>query len=229
MLDLCTGGGSLAILAARVFPNAAVDAADISADALAVARRNVEEHGLEERIRLVEGDLFSGLGASRYDLILANPPYVESAAAAAFPPEYAAEPKLAHVGGKDGLDVVRRIVAAARGHLRRGGGLICEIGQGRAAFEASFPDLEVVWLDTSESEGEVFFAVAEALPKADASRSKIMRPKAAAPPRPERSPPTTPTLSERSRIGILSRASAAACATGDAPADSRPTISTSPG
>jgi ribosomal protein L3 glutamine methyltransferase len=189
VLDLCTGGGSLAILAARVFPNAAVDAADISADALAVARRNVAEHGLEDRIRVVEGDLFSGLGAARYDLILANPPYVEAAAAAAFPPEYAAEPQLAHVGGADGLDIVRRIVAAARGHLRASGGLICEIGQGQDAFEASFPDLSVVWLDTRESEGEVFFAAAEALPKADASRPKITRPTAAAPPRPARSPP----------------------------------------
>jgi ribosomal protein L3 glutamine methyltransferase len=188
-LDLCTGGGSLAILAARVFPNAAVDAADISADALAVARRNVEEHGLEDRIRLVESDLFAGLGAARYDLILANPPYVETEAVAAFPPEYAAEPKLAHLGGADGLDIVRRIVATARGHLRTGGALICEIGQGRAAFEASFPELGVVWLDTSESEGEVFFAAAEALPKASGSRPALTRPTIAAPPRPTRSPP----------------------------------------
>jgi ribosomal protein L3 glutamine methyltransferase len=165
-LDLCTGGGSLAILAARVFPNAVIDATDLSADALAVARRNVEEHGLGERIRLVEGDLFSGLGAARYDLILANPPYVETAAVANFPPEYAAEPKLAHVGGEDGLDIVRNIVAQARGHLRPGGALICEIGGGRAVFEASFPELDVVWLDTRESEGEVFFAAAEALPTA---------------------------------------------------------------
>ena len=164
LLDLCTGGGSLAVLAARVFPNAAIDATDISQEALVVAKRNVWDHGLAERIRLVEGDLFSGLGAGRYDVILSNPPYVESAAAAAFPPEYAAEPKLAHVGGADGLDIVCRIVGEARGRLTPGGALICEIGQGRAAFEASFPQLDVVWLDTRESEGEVFFAVAEALP-----------------------------------------------------------------
>ena len=117
VLDLCAGGGSLAILAARVFPNAAIDAVDLSADALAVARRNVEEHGLQDRIRLVESDLFAVLGGARYDLILANPPYVEADAVAAFPPEYAAEPKLAHLGGADGLDVVRRIVAAAHARI----------------------------------------------------------------------------------------------------------------
>jgi ribosomal protein L3 glutamine methyltransferase len=172
VLDLCTGGGSLAVLAARVFPNAEIDATDISADALAVAKRNVEDHGLGDRIRLVEGDLFSRLGAARYDVIISNPPYVESAAAAAFPPEYAAEPKLAHVGGEDGLDIVRRIVTEARGRLAPGGVLICEIGLGRAAFEASFPGLDVVWLDTRESESEVFFAVADALPAAAPRRVK---------------------------------------------------------
>jgi len=166
VLDLCTGGGSLAILAARVFPNAAIDAADLSPDALAVARRNVEVHGLSDRIRRVEGDLFSGLRAERYDLILTNPPYVTEAAAAAFPPEYAAEPRLAHVGGPDGLDVVRRIVREARSHLSPGGALVCELGAGREAFEAAFPDLDALWLDTAESEGEVFFAHAEALPAA---------------------------------------------------------------
>ena len=166
VLDLCTGGGSLAILAAHVFPNAEIDAIDVSPDALAVARRNVEEHGLEKRIRLIEGDLFSGLGAERYDLILTNPPYVTEAAAAAFPPEYAAEPRLAHVGGADGLDIVRRIVREARAHLTPGGALVCELGEGRELFEAEFPDLDVMWLDTAESEGEVFFARAEALPAA---------------------------------------------------------------
>jgi ribosomal protein L3 glutamine methyltransferase len=166
VLDLCTGGGSLAILAARVFPNADIDATDLSPDALAVARRNVEEHGLADRIRLIEGDLFAGLGAERYDLILTNPPYVTEAAAAAFPPEYAAEPRLAHVGGVDGLDIVRRIVREARGHLNPGGALVCELGEGRELFEAAFPDLDALWLDTAESEGEVFLARAEALPAA---------------------------------------------------------------
>jgi ribosomal protein L3 glutamine methyltransferase len=170
VLDLCTGGGSLAILAARVFPNAAIDASDISSDALAVAARNLAEHGLGERVRLVESDLFTALGSARYDLILANPPYVEDAAVAAFPGEYAAEPKLAHVGGPDGLDIVRRIVSEARAHLNPGGGLLCEIGQARPAFEAWFPNFEVLWLDTEESEGEVFFAGAENLPGAPRGR-----------------------------------------------------------
>jgi ribosomal protein L3 glutamine methyltransferase len=165
VLDLCAGGGSLAILAARVFPRARIDAADISPDALAVARRNVMEHGLADRISLRESDLFATLGGARYDLILCNPPYVEAAAVAAFPPEYAAEPKLAHAGGADGLDLVRRILREARAHLNPGGALLCEIGQGRERFEAEFPELDAVWLDTAESEGEVFFAAAEALPE----------------------------------------------------------------
>ncbi len=171
VLDLCTGGGSLAILAARVFPGAAIDAVDLSADALDVARRNVREHGLDERIRLLQGDLFAPLKGERYDLILTNPPYVEAAAAAAFPPEYAAEPKLAHVGGEDGLDLVRTIVRQARAHLTPGGALVCEIGQARAAFEAEFPDLNVTWLDTEESEGEVFFAAAADLPSPSRPRA----------------------------------------------------------
>jgi len=158
VLDLCTGGGSLAILAARVFPNAHIDAVDLSHDALAVARRNVAAHDLERRVALYEGDLFAPLGAKRYDLILTNPPYVETAAVAAFPPEFAAEPRLAHDGGADGLALVRRILRAAPGHLTANGALICEIGRGRARLEAEFPALPLIWLDTRESEGEVFFA-----------------------------------------------------------------------
>jgi ribosomal protein L3 glutamine methyltransferase len=178
VLDLCTGGGSLAILAARVFPNAAISASDISADALAVAEKNLAEHGLKDRIRLVESDLFAALGSARYDLILANPPYVEDAAVAAFPREYAAEPKLAHIGGPDGLDIVRRIVGEARAHLNPRGGLLCEIGQGQPAFEASFPNLEVIWLDTEESEGEVFYAKTENLPPARVKRGRAKGPSA---------------------------------------------------
>lgn len=170
ILDLCAGGGSLAILAARIFPNARIDAADISPDALAVTARNLAEHRLEDRVRPIESDLFAALTGRRYDLILTNPPYVTSAAVAAFPPEYAAEPRLAHIGGEDGLDLVRRIVAGARAHLNPGAKLVCEIGDGRAAFEAAFPDLDLVWLDTAESEGEVFFAAAEALPADAKSR-----------------------------------------------------------
>jgi ribosomal protein L3 glutamine methyltransferase len=163
VLDLCTGGGSLAILAARVFPHARIDAVDLSADALAVARRNVDDHGLGHRIALSEGDLFAPLGARRYDVILTNPPYVETAAIEAFPPEYAAEPRLAHEGGHDGLSVIRRILRAAPNHLTKNGALICEIGAGRARFEREFPDLPLIWLDTRESVGEVFFARANDL------------------------------------------------------------------
>jgi ribosomal protein L3 glutamine methyltransferase len=157
VLDLCTGGGSLAILAARVFRQAQVDAVDLSPDALAVARRNVDEHGLAGRIALRQGDLFAPLGDKRYDVILTNPPYVETAAIAAFPPEFAAEPRLAHDGGADGLAIVRRILEEAAAHLTAEGALICEIGAGRDRLQAEFPDLPLIWLDTRESEGEVFF------------------------------------------------------------------------
>ncbi|HEY1944016.1 MAG TPA: 50S ribosomal protein L3 N(5)-glutamine methyltransferase, partial [Roseiarcus sp.] len=156
-LDLCVGGGSLAILAARTFPNAQIDAVDLSPDALAVARRNVGDHGLSERISLYQGDLFAPVGGKRYDLILTNPPYVEAESVDAFPPEYAAEPRLAHEGGPDGLSIVRRILNEARAHLTPNGALICEIGTGRALLESEFPDLPLIWLDTEESEGEVFF------------------------------------------------------------------------
>jgi ribosomal protein L3 glutamine methyltransferase len=156
VLDLCAGGGSLAILAARVFPNAAIDAVDLSADAIAVARRNVEEHDLVDRVQLLTGDLFQPLADARYDLILANPPYVDAEALAAFPPEYAAEPRMAHAGGADGLDLVRRILADAPGHLRPDGALICEVGLGRERLMRDYPDLPFVWLDTEESVGEVF-------------------------------------------------------------------------
>ena len=157
-LDLCAGGGSLAILAARVFANARIDAVDVSADALAVARRNVDEHDLADRVTLHQGDLFAPLGAARYDLILANPPYVDAESLAAFPPEYSAEPRLAHAGGGDGLDIVRRILAAAGAHLTQEGALVCEVGRARARLESAYPDLPFLWLDAeeSEAEGEVF-------------------------------------------------------------------------
>ena len=159
VLDLCAGGGSLAILAARVFPDATIDAVELSAGALAVARRNVEEHDLADRVTLYEGDLFAPLGAKRYDLILANPPYVDAESLAAFPPEYAAEPRLAHAGGRDGLDIVRRILAEAGAHLTQEGALVCEVGRARAILEAAYPELPFLWLDAedSEAEGEVFF------------------------------------------------------------------------
>lgn len=156
VLDLCTGGGSLAILAALAFPNASVDAVDISLDALAVARHNVADYGLEDRIRLIDSDLFANLAGERYDLIMSNPPYVDAEAVASFPPEYKKEPVLAHAGGEDGLDLVRRILAEAPRHLAPEGQIVVEIGRGRAILESDFPDLPFLWLDTEGSEGEVF-------------------------------------------------------------------------
>ena len=161
VLDLCTGGGPLAIIAARVFPNARIDAVDLSAAALEVARENLDLHQLAERITLHQGDLFGPLAGRRYDLIITNPPYVAAPEVAAFPPEYAAEPRMAHLGGDDGLDLVRRILAEAGDHLTPGGGVICEIGTGQDILEAEF-DLPFVWLDTAESEGEVFWLPAAA-------------------------------------------------------------------
>jgi ribosomal protein L3 glutamine methyltransferase len=157
VLDLCTGSGCLAILAARHFPNAEVDAVDISKDALAVAARNVADHGLEGQIELCRGDLFGPLGDKRYDLIISNPPYVDEAGMASLPRECRAEPKLAFDGGADGLDVVRRILDEAGKHLTANGGLLCEIGRGRGNLEAAYPQLPLLWLDTEDSDGEVFW------------------------------------------------------------------------
>lgn len=156
VLDLCTGSGCLAVLAAMQFEGASVDAVDLSPQALDVARRNVALHGMEERIRLLQGDLFAPTGRARYDLIITNPPYVAAAEVAAFPGEYRHEPEMAHLGGEDGLDLVRNILGGAKSHLKPGGGLICEIGTGRDRLEAEF-DLPFVWLDTELSEGEVFW------------------------------------------------------------------------
>jgi ribosomal protein L3 glutamine methyltransferase len=160
VLDLCTGSGCLAILAAHHFPNATVDAVDISKGALEVAARNVGEYGLADRISLHRGDLFAPLGGNRYDLIITNPPYVDAEGMAALPPECRAEPKLAFDGGADGLDVVRRILRDAPDHLTPDGGLICEIGRGRELVDEAFPDLPLLWLDTEDSEGEVFWIAA---------------------------------------------------------------------
>jgi ribosomal protein L3 glutamine methyltransferase len=157
VLDLCTGSGCLAIIAAMCLPNAEIDAVDLSADALEVAKLNVADHGMDDRIRLKHGDLFKPLKSARYDLIITNPPYVAAAEVAAFPPEYANEPQLAHLGGSDGLDLVRRILAEAPAHLTPEGGLICEIGTGRHILEEEYPALPFTWLDTEQSEGEVFW------------------------------------------------------------------------
>jgi ribosomal protein L3 glutamine methyltransferase len=163
VLDLCTGSGCLAILAALAFPNATVDASDISEEALVVAERNVRDYGLEERISLLHSDLFAAHAGKRYDLVIANPPYVGAEALAAFPPEYAAEPRIAHDGGTDGLEIVRRILAGAGAHLTPTGSLLAEVGTGRALLEQELPQLPFLWLDTAESEGEVFLLPASAL------------------------------------------------------------------
>lgn len=172
VLDLCTGAAPLAIIAAHIFPNAEIDAVEISPAALEVARRNVADYGLEERVHLLEGDLYAPAGKRCYDLILANPPYVTAEAVADFPPEFQAEPKLAHLGGTDGLDLVRRILDGARQHLNESGHLIVEIGMGRPALEAAYPDLPFLWLDTETSTGEVFHLEAKALPNSTPKRGK---------------------------------------------------------
>jgi ribosomal protein L3 glutamine methyltransferase len=164
VLELCTGSASLAILAAHAFPNADVDAVDISAPALEVAALNVTEYGLEDRIALFEGDLFAPLPERRYDVIIANPPYVNSASMAELPAEYRHEPALALAGGDDGMDIVRRIVGQARNWLTEQGVLIVEIGNERAHVEAAFGGLDLVWLPTSAGEDSVFLLSANDLP-----------------------------------------------------------------
>jgi ribosomal protein L3 glutamine methyltransferase len=157
VLDLCTGSGCLAVLASRNFPNARIDAADISKDALVVAACNVGDYALEDRITLHQGDLFKPLLDERYDLIITNPPYVDAEGMAGLPRECRFEPKLAFDGGPDGLDIVRRILGEAGKHLTPQGGLLCEIGRGRELLEAAFPQLPLLWLDTEDSDGEVFW------------------------------------------------------------------------
>ncbi len=156
VLDLCTGSGCLAILAAEAFGQAQVDAVDLSADALAVAALNVADYGLDERIRLVESDLFAALEGRTYDVIISNPPYVNAESVAALPAEYQAEPALALGSGSDGLDATRRILAAAPAHLNPGGVLVVEIGHNRDVLEAAYPALPFTWLDTAGGDQFVF-------------------------------------------------------------------------
>ncbi len=163
VLDLCTGNGSLAVLAALAWPQAHVDAADLSADALAVARINLEQHELGERITLHLGDGLAALGAHRYDLILCNPPYVNAASMAALPPEFLAEPGLALHGGSDGMDFIRNLLVNAAEYLNEGGALVLEIGHEREHFDAAFPQLDAIWLPTSGGDDQVLLLTRSAL------------------------------------------------------------------
>jgi ribosomal protein L3 glutamine methyltransferase len=163
ILELCTGSGCLSILMADVFEAAQIDAVDISADALAVARRNVDDYELGDRISLVQSDLYDALPKKTYDLIITNPPYVNAGSMAKLPQEYRHEPQIALAGGDDGMDLVRRIVEGARERLNPGGLLIVEIGNEREHAEAAFPDLELTWLSTSAGDDMVFMLTAEQL------------------------------------------------------------------
>ncbi|MEC5215668.1 ribosomal protein L3 glutamine methyltransferase [Actimicrobium sp. GrIS 1.19] len=163
ILELCTGSGCLAIMLADAFPNAHVVATDISADALAVARRNVDEYQLQDRITLIESDLYANVPATKFDLIITNPPYVNSASMEKLPAEYLHEPTLALAGGDDGMALVRGIVAGARERLTDKGVLVVEIGNERAFAEAAFPRLELTWMSTSAGDDMVFLVGAEQL------------------------------------------------------------------
>jgi ribosomal protein L3 glutamine methyltransferase len=163
VLDLCTGSGCLAILAAHAFPNANVDATELSEDALQVALRNVADYGLGKRVRLLRGDLFEGLGDARYGVIVANPPYVTAQAMAVLPAEYRAEPELALAGGVDGLAVVRRILAQAPSRLTETGVLAVEIGDNRETLEAAYPELEFTWPSLASGGDAVFVVTAAQL------------------------------------------------------------------
>jgi len=163
VLDLCTGNGSLAVLAALAWPEVQVDAADLSGDALAVARLNVERHRLDDRIALCQGDGLAAVAGRRYDLILCNPPYVNQAAMAALPAEYQAEPVLALAGGADGMDFVRGLLRDAPAAMTDDAVLVLEIGHERAHFEQAFPGLDTVWLPTSAGDDQVLLLTRQAL------------------------------------------------------------------
>ena len=163
VLELCTGSGCLAIMLADAFPNAQVDAVDLSTDALEVAKRNVEDYQLEKRVHLIHSDLYEKVPAKKYDLIISNPPYVNSTAMASLPAEYRHEPNMALAGGKDGMDLVRRIVKEAKHRLTAKGMLIVEIGNEFAHAETAFHDLGLTWLSTSAGDASVFLLTADQL------------------------------------------------------------------
>ena len=168
VLDLCSGNGSLALLAAMAYPDVTVDAADLSADALAVARINIDKHGLAGRINLIESDGFASV-PGRYDLILCNPPYVNAQSMAALPPEFHTEPALAldgnQHGGSDGMDFIRSLLREAPQHMSEHAVLVLEIGNERDHFEAAFPKLEALWLETSAGEDQVLLLTRDVLAK----------------------------------------------------------------
>lgn len=163
VLDMCTGSGCLAILSALAFPYAQVDAVDVSPDALEVARRNVDDYGLADRLALHQSDLFDSLPERQYDVIVCNPPYVNSGSMDVLPQEYRHEPQLALAGGTDGMDLVRRILQAAPRYLSENGVLVLEIGHERDFFEAAFPELSPVWLDTEEASDQLLLLTREQL------------------------------------------------------------------
>ncbi|BCF88189.1 50S ribosomal protein L3 N(5)-glutamine methyltransferase [Paraburkholderia largidicola] len=164
VLELCTGSGCLAILAAHAFPNADIDAVDLSPAALEVAARNVHDYELDERVALFEGDLYAPLPERRYDVIITNPPYVNAESMKALPAEYKHEPEMALAGGADGMDIVRRIIADARNWLTDEGVLVIEIGNEREHVEAAFGGLDLVWMSTSAGDDNVFLIQASDLP-----------------------------------------------------------------
>jgi len=206
-LDLCTGSGCLAILLALSFQRAGVDAADLSRDALEVARRNVRDYGLESRVKLHESDLFAGLPGRRYDLIVSNPPYVREAVMRKLPAEYRREPALALAGGRDGLDLVRRIVREAPDHLEENGVLVTEVGHARERVERAFPALPLLWPQTSGGDDCVFVITREALLAARV-RSRPATRAAASPRRPAARSPARASAAAAARRRRSARGSA---------------------
>ncbi len=164
-LDMCTGSGCLAILTALAFPDAKVDAVDLSSDAISVAEKNVGDYQLQDRISVIQSDAFANLDGRRYDLIISNPPYVNAESVAALPPEYLHEPELALGSGDDGLDFTRILLREAGDHLNPGGLLVVEIGHNREALEIAFPETPFTWLDTQAGDEFVFMLHREDLPK----------------------------------------------------------------
>jgi len=164
VLDLCTGSGCLGILAAMLFPNAQVDIADLSPDALEVAARNVKDHNMQDRVHIHQGDLFAPLAGKTYDIILTNPPYVDKEGMDDLPEEFRFEPVMALAAGDDGMDIVHRIMKEAKSHLNDGGGMMCELGRCGPALEAAYPRTMFTWLSTENSDGEVFWIKKKNLP-----------------------------------------------------------------